>query len=149
MSELIPDFTKDGFLPEGIYLTTWEQFTDRFCYNTTRKILAKYLHIGLLAFKNAGCKEVYVVGSFVTSKLEPSDYEICWNPNGVDTAAIDPLLTFKGDVNHKQQNDKYKGSWVSTALVAQDGRPVLEWFQQDSRISKTKGIITLQLQNIV
>jgi hypothetical protein len=38
--------------------------------------------------RDAGCKRVYLNGSFVTSKDEPGDFDACWDPTGVDFERI-------------------------------------------------------------
>jgi hypothetical protein len=42
--------------------------------------------------RDAGCKRVYLNGSFVTSKDEPGDFDACWDPTGVDFERIEPTL---------------------------------------------------------
>ena len=61
---------------------------------------------------DAGCRTVYLNGSFVTSKTFPNDYDACWEEAGVDPAALDPvLLTF--DPGRATQKAKYMGGAVS------------------------------------
>ena len=35
---------------------------------------------------------MYLDGSFVTAKEFPSDFDGCWDPDGVDGAKLDPVL---------------------------------------------------------
>jgi len=32
----------------------------------------------------AGCRRLWLNGSFVTAKDEPADFDACWDPEGVD-----------------------------------------------------------------
>ena len=63
------------------------------------------LRAALGNLKGAGCRTVYINGSFVTSKELPNDYDACWEETGVDPEALDPvLLTF--DPGRAMQKDK-------------------------------------------
>lgn len=76
---MIPDFTKSGELPNGIYYPTWDEFVLRFAYNEHRKKLLIGLLKGLNILMNCGCGDVYIGGSFITGKEKPKDIDICYN----------------------------------------------------------------------
>lgn len=40
----------------------------------------------------AGCPRVWLNGSFVTAKDEPADFDACWDTDGVDLDALDPIF---------------------------------------------------------
>ena len=62
--------------------------------------------------KDAGCRTVYIDGSFVTGKEIPGDFDACWEEEGVDPIILDPvLLTF--DAGRATQKAKYHGGAVS------------------------------------
>ena len=62
----------------------------------------------MVSLKDAGCKTVYVDGSFVTGKERPGDFDACWEEEGVDPTILDPvLLTF--DAGRATQKAKYMG----------------------------------------
>ena len=66
------------------------------------------LRAALENLKRAGCRTVYVNGSFVTNKYVPNDYDACWEEAGVEPEALDPvLLTF--DPGRVTQKAKYLG----------------------------------------
>ncbi|WP_422614677.1 DUF6932 family protein [Merismopedia glauca] len=65
MSLFLP-FTKDGYLYPGIYYLSWADFLSRFGTNYQRRTLLEGLYSALTLLAQAGCKEVYIGGSFVT-----------------------------------------------------------------------------------
>ena len=61
------------------------------------------LRAALENLKGAGCRTIYLNGSFVTSKDLPNDYDACWVEAGVEPAALDPvLLTFDPGEDHTE-----------------------------------------------
>lgn len=89
---MIPEFTPDGNLPPGVHLATWDQICDRFGKTPWRRRLLGGLRTALVSLRNAGCHLVYVDGSFVSSKLDPGDFDACWEEEGVDLDKLDPVL---------------------------------------------------------
>lgn len=65
---MIPKFLRNGNLPQGIHETTWEQFCRRFGHTEHRRSLIKGLASALKDISAAGCKMVFINGSFVTAK---------------------------------------------------------------------------------
>jgi hypothetical protein len=41
--------------------------------------------------KAAGCRTIYIDGSFVTSKQKPGDFDACWEDNGVDIKYLESI----------------------------------------------------------
>ena len=103
------------------------------------------LRAALVNLKGAGCRTVCVNGSFVTSKSLPNDYDACWEENGVDPVALDPvLLTF--DPGRAAQKAKYMGELFPASVVADSGGlSFLEFFQTDKETGRPKGIVALDL----
>ena len=103
------------------------------------------LRAALDNLKGAGCRTVYLNGSFVTSRELPNDYDACWEETGVDPEALDPvLLTF--DPGRAMQKDKYMGELFPTSIIADTGGlSFLEFFQTDKDTGRTKGIIAIDL----
>ena len=99
----------------------------------------------LANLKDAGCRTVYLNGSFVTNKTHPNDYDACWEEAGVDPMALDPvLLTF--DAGRAAQKAKYLGELFPSSIIADaEGLSFLEFFQTDKETGSTKGIIAIDL----
>ena len=92
---MIPPFDADGNLPPGIHWVDWPEIFTRFGTTAHRLRLLAGLKSALDALRQAGCAAVYVDGSFVTTKVNPADYDACWDPRGVSPYLIDPVfLTF-------------------------------------------------------
>ena len=103
------------------------------------------LRAALENLKGAGCRTVYINGSFVTSKELPNDYDACWEETPVDPESLDPvLLTF--DPGRATQKAKYMGELFPASIMAgTGGLSFLEFFQTDKDTGRTKGIIAIDL----
>ena len=103
------------------------------------------LRAALDDLKRAGCRVVYLNGSFVTSKSVPNDYDACWEEDGVDPMALHPvLLTF--DPGRAAQKAKYMGELFPASIIADtDGLSFFEFFQADRNTGRPKGIIAIDL----
>lgn len=101
----------------------------------------------LVSLKMAGCRTVYIDGSFVTSKDNPNDYDSCLELNDdVDISRLDPafLPTKWGDWRQKQKL-KWGGEFfIANHTEGVSGQPFLRFFQTD-REGNEKGIVALDL----
>ena len=75
---MIPSFESGGNLPPGIHPATWSELASRFGGTAHRQSLLAGLKGALEALREAGCRRVYIDGSFVTAKVEPGDFDGCW-----------------------------------------------------------------------
>ena len=98
--------------------------------------------------KDAGCRTVYINGSFATRKKLPNDYDACWEEIGVDPTALDPvLLTF--DPGRATQKAKYLGELFPASVIADaGGLSFLEFFQMDKDTGRAKGIVAMDLGDL-
>lgn len=103
------------------------------------------LRAALENLAGAGCGVVYIDGSFVTSKEIPNDYDACWEEDGVDPNALDPvLLTF--DPGRVTQKAKYRGELFPASSIADaDGFSFREFFQTDKNTGRPKGIVAIYI----
>ena len=141
---MIADFEVSGNLPPGIHSSTWNEVCDRFGFTRYRLILLKGLEAALRELQKAGCKKVYVDGSFATSKEIPGDYDCCWETDDVDPDLLDPIL-LTSDNRSAAQKTKYLGELFP--ISGQDGnqRAILDFFQVDKETGQAKGIVALDL----
>ena len=95
--------------------------------------------------ESAGCRTVYLNGSFVTRKAMPNDFDACWEETGVDPTALDPvLLTF--DPGRVAQKAKFLGELFPASIIADtNGLSFLEFFQTDKETGRPKGILAIDL----
>jgi len=134
-------------LPPGVHVASWQEVAARFGGNPRRREILDGLLRALQALKAAGCTQVYVDGSFVTSKELPGDFDGCWDDTGVDYDRIDPvLLEFK---NHRAaQKAKFDGEmFVANGRADPLGTLFLDFFQRD-RDGRPKGIVQIDLESI-
>ena len=144
----IPDFNPDGSLPPGVHWATWSEVADRFGTSPWRQQLLAGLRAALENLKAAGCRTVYLNGSFVTSKEIPNDYDACWEARGVAAGILDPvLLTF--DPGRVTQKAKFRGELFPASAVADArGLSFLDFFQTDKDTGEPKGIIAMDLESL-
>lgn len=96
------------------------------------------------ALRNAGCRRIFLDGSFVTSKENPSDYDGCWDPTGVIAAQLDPtLLDFQN--GRRAQKEKYRGELFIAATPNGSSGTFLEFFQTEKHTGALKGIVGVEL----
>ncbi|HEU0178347.1 MAG TPA: hypothetical protein VFV58_29130 [Blastocatellia bacterium] len=74
---MIPNFDEAGNLPCGVHWASWREFDKRFGVNRRRRKLLKGLQLALASLRAAGCRIVYIDGSFVTTKKMPNDFDAC------------------------------------------------------------------------
>jgi hypothetical protein len=99
--------------------------------------------------RKAGCRRIWIDGSFITTKRNPSDFDGCWDYQGVSLGLLrktTPLLVF--DNGCEAQKAKYGGEmfpahWRSDAA----GTVFLEFFQRDLDFRR-KGIVGLDLKRL-
>lgn len=141
---MIPPFAPNGNLPPGIHTATWSDVHARFGFTTHRLHLLAGLHAALENLHDAQCTEIFIDGSFVTAKPEPNDFDACWNPEGVISSKLDPVLL---DFSKKRaaMKAKYGGElFLMTLPATLEGKPFITFFQED-RQGNPKGIIRINL----
>jgi hypothetical protein len=146
---MIPPFEDDtGKLPPGEYKATWDEFVARFGTTAQRQRLLPGLRAALDALAEAGCRRVWVNGSFVTAKDNPADFDLCWDRAGVHHWALDPVLLDLSD-HRAAQHAKYGGALWSADLVVESSNTILADFQRDYRNhDRAKGIIVLSIADL-
>lgn len=144
---MIPEFNADGLLPRGVHPATLEEVLERFGGNERREQLLNGLVEALRLLRAAGCRRVYVNGSFVTSKERPNDIDACWDIDGVDADALDPVF-FDFAAGRAAQKARF-GAEFFPAQVPEGltGRVFLDFFQVDKQTGEPKGIIELRLDD--
>ena len=139
-------FAPSGLLPPGIHWLTWTGFVDVFGWNAHRRRLLAGLERAVTELKAAGCRTVYVDGSFVSRRETPADFDACWERAGVDLRRLlaTPLFTF--DRGRAAQKAAYGGElFPADAQADGAGRRFLEFFQVDKETGNPKGIVALDL----
>ena len=144
---MIPKFTAGGVLPEGIHSATLEEIRECFGGNERRDTLLAGLTVALRLLRAVGCRRVYINGSFVTSKERPNDIDVCWDIEGVDADALDPVFFDFAD-GRAAQKARFGAEFFPAQLPeGVTGRAFLEFFQIDKQTGEPKGIIELELDD--
>lgn len=103
------------------------------------------LREALVALHDAGCRNAYIDGSFVTAKEEPADFDACWDAVGVEASLLDPVLLEFGE-GRRAQKQRFGGElFPSIASAGPGGTRFLEFFQRDRETGEPKGIIEIDL----
>jgi hypothetical protein len=144
----IPNFNKNGNLPEGIHSATWQEVEEALAFNEHRQELLRGLKRSSESVKLARSRRIYIGGSFVTNKELPGDFDFCWESEGVDRAYLKELDPVFFDFSHKRaaQKAKYGGEFFRANAIADavSGKTYLDFFQED-RNGNPKGIIAVEL----
>lgn len=142
---MIPPFAPEtGLLPPGIHETTLAEIAERFGRSARRRTLLAGLMDGVAALRRAGCRRVYIDGSFVSEKDDPGDFDACWESAGVAGRLLDPVLLTFAD-GRAAQKAAYGGEFfIAESAADPHGTRYLDFFQQ-TRDGAPKGIIALDL----
>ena len=141
--EIDPD---TGYLPPGVYRVTWPDVVQLCGKNSHREKLLKGLKAALLNLRGAGCAEVLLDGSFVSSKALPNDYDGAWEMAGVDPNLLDQVLLTFGNKREAMKR-KYGGELFPASAQAAAGVLYRDFFQTD-RDGKAKGILLIDLGSV-
>lgn len=142
---MTPEFERSGNLPPGIHRATWDEVSRRFGTTPWRQELLDGFRSALGGLRRAGCRTVYLDGSFVTTKEVPEDFDACWDEIGVEMELIDPVM-LEFDRGRAAQKAKYRGEFFPASWVARmRGDVFLDFFQTDRETGQRKGIIALDL----
>ncbi|HSS52714.1 MAG TPA: hypothetical protein VLX28_27550 [Thermoanaerobaculia bacterium] len=145
---MIPPFDAAGNLPPGIHWASWDEVAERFGTSQVRIELLDGLKRALRSLLEAGCRTLYVDGSFVTSKEVPGDFDACWDPQDVDGDRLEPVLL---DFTNRRaaQKAEYRGElFPSVSFADPAGNTFLEFFQIDRRTGEPKGIVAIDLKKV-
>jgi len=132
-----------GRLPEGVHEAVWDEVVERFGWNPRRRQLLDGLADAIEVLAAAGCRRLWLNGSFVTSKEEPADFDACWDSDGVDIDALDPLL-LDFSASRMAQKARFGGELFPNVVEARSGLTLVEFFQNE-RDTGRKGIVLLQI----
>ena len=87
------NFMTNGVLSVGIHdVETWHELEGFLGFNQHRRELLTGLKQACYLLAKAGCKTVYLDGSFVTSKEFPNDFDACWDTTNIDWDNLDTIF---------------------------------------------------------
>lgn len=109
------------------------------CFSDKRRLLLVGLKTAIDHLAAAGCLAVILDGSFVTSKDEPGDFDMAWEPDGIDVTLLHPVLRLVHPPRTAQKI-KYGGD------ILPDRNGVFTDFFQGTRDGERKGVIRIDLR---
>ncbi len=142
-------FQPNGNLANGVHLMTIDEFEAFFGYTEHRRKLISGLKRGMAQLKDCGCKEIYIDGSFVTTKETPNDFDACWNADGVDLKKLQSQYPIIIDFDNDRINQKrmYFGEFFPAQIPASNKPLILYYyFFQRDRDGNPKGMIQINLK---
>jgi hypothetical protein len=74
---MIPAWLTNGDLPPGVHFASWREIEDRLSFNPRRQRLLAGFRRACEQLRKAGCRLVYLDGSFVGRKKHPRDFDAC------------------------------------------------------------------------
>jgi hypothetical protein len=145
---VLPEFTEAGLLPPGLHRATWEEVCARFGGTRRRLRLLEGLQRAATNLRDAGAVNLWLDGSFTTSKPNPDDFDGAWDHSRVDLRLVDPVLIDLEDLatGRLKQKIKYGGELIignESAL----GMPFQQFFQL-TKDGDIKGIVLLDLRTL-
>ncbi len=147
----IPSLTEGGELPPGIYHATINELETLFgVTNQRRRLLMNGLKSALALLRDGGVSKVFIDGSFISNKLEPSDVDGCWSTIGVDPLKLDPRFWDYADLEDlklKKQSLRQEFGidfFIAELVEAGSGKHFPDFFQTN-RNGEAKGIIEVNL----
>lgn len=140
---VLPEF-EAGALPPGVHPASWQVVEDRFGWNAQRRNLLKGLKRVLEELATAGCPRAWLDGSFVTTKEVPGDFDLVWDPEGVDLDHLDAAF-HDLEAPRSSQHEKYGGDILPNVVERASGLPFIDFFQQDDVTGDPRGIVQVEL----
>lgn len=133
-----------AILPAGVHQASLAEVSDFYGINPIRRRQFRGFERACKALAHAGCRCVYLDGSYVSGKPRPGDYDACWDPSGVSINKLDPTFL---DYSNKRsaQKLKYEGEFFPFGNDAGNGQPFLDFFQTDRFSAEKKGILAIDL----
>lgn len=129
----------------GVHEYTLAKLERDFATNKERIKLFNGLKSLAQELKRAGCETLYVDGSFITRKLEPGDFDACWEPFVQMNTGTNILLTQDSLSARIWRKQNYLGDIFPR--FDDYGDRVKHW-QTDTRNEKVKGIIYIDLRRL-
>ena len=132
-------------LPAGVHTADLAEVARTFAINRWRRTLFDGLVKASRDLRKAGCARLYLDGSYVTGKPIPEDYDVCWDPAGVDRRLLAPVFQKFGNRRAAQKAAYRDEFFPSSATADTVGNTFLEFFQLDRFTGKRKGIVEVGL----
>lgn len=144
---MIPAFNEEGCLPAGIYEASFEEVKARLGFSKRRQALLQGMAALLSQCRLLQCDVLYLDGSFVTAKVNPGDYDACWDTtcedrDGVLNKAADSLLNSDSETQKDHFGGEIHPAFSKAPLLP---RLTIREYFQTTKEGGRKGIIMIKL----
>jgi hypothetical protein len=130
-------------LPIGLHYVSLREFRDVFAYNPHRAWLFEGLKAACHDLRVAGCARIFIGGSYVTSKLDPGDYDACWDPVGV-SANLEPMMY--DDNMRLERRERYRGDLLIGSCDPGPSGEFFRFLSRDKVSGEERGMIGIKLK---
>jgi hypothetical protein len=142
---MIPGWKTNSNLPAGVHFATWPEIEARLAFNPRRRRLYAGFREACELLRKAGCRLVYLDGSFVTAKKHPGDFDACWDIGHVDDAKLDSVF-FDFSNGRAAQKRRFLGELFPAQLPeGATGSTFVEFFQVNKLTGAPKGVLAIRL----
>ena len=143
---MIPAWSANGDLPPGIHFATRKEIRDKLAFNPWRRKLLDGFEAACGLLRRSGCRLVYLDGSFVTRKERPGDFDACWDIQGIDEDALDPIFWDLAR-GREAQKARFSGEFFPAQLPeGATGKAFMEFFQVNKLTGEPKGMLAIRLR---
>jgi hypothetical protein len=113
----------------------------RLTFNPRRRSLFAGFREACEELRKAGCRLVYLDGSFVTAKAEPGDFDACWDIRNLEEERLDPVF-WNFSHGRAAQKRRFLGEFFPAQLPeGATGRAFIQFFQTNRLTGQSKGRI--------
>ena len=142
---MLPDYgPTTGYLPPGRHSASWSEVVERFATNAHRTELLGFLENALQLLRQAGCRQVWLNGSFTTDAAQPHDVDVAWDAYGVRPKDLHPLFRSNTSEIRAERSKVFGGDYVA---VFEDDASVIRFYETD-RSDVPKGIVAINLNTL-
>lgn len=137
----------DGLPVPGVHELAWNELRAQFGANPWRLTRLRRLHALVGHLKSAGCSEVWVFGSSVSTKPDPSDFDVIYRQSEADRSRLDRVLLANPDVDSGAElavAQRFGGSVLAVEFYP----GALDDAQRRNRWNKAVGVVRLPLSSV-
>jgi hypothetical protein len=143
---MIPGWLGTGDLPPGVHFASWKEIRTRFGFNQRRLQLLAGFWKACSILRKAGCRLVYLDGSFVTTKHLPGDFDACWDIQNVAEHSVDAVFWDFAN-GRAAQKRRFGGEFFPAQLPeGATGKAFVDFFQVNKLTGAPKGIVAIRLR---